>query len=130
LAALYQTFTFTKHNGHMFLVHSIVRLPHREDQPMKTHLMASPILAPDGACWGVRMQNRGHGRPWQHYKRTLLAAQLAIGLLCWLAYQAAAPDLVPAATAFIIMQVSALVGSMWANRLQKAPTSSGSSALN
>jgi hypothetical protein len=55
---------------------------------------------------------------------------LAIGLVCWIAYQAAAPDLVPAATVFIIMQVSALVGSMWANRLRRTPTPSGSSVLN
>jgi hypothetical protein len=97
---------------------------------MKTTLMANPILAPGGAYWGVRMQNRSDGHLWHHYKRTFLAAQLAIGLVCWIAYQAAAPDLVPAATVFIIMQVSALVGSMWANRLRRTPTPSGSSVLN
>jgi hypothetical protein len=97
---------------------------------MKTTLIANPILAPGGAYWGVRMQNRSDGQLWHHYKRAFLAAQLAIGFLCWIAYQAAAPDLGPAATVFIIMQVSALVGSMWANRLRRTLTSSGSSVLN
>jgi small-conductance mechanosensitive channel len=97
---------------------------------MKTTLMASPILAPGGAYWGVRMQNRSDGHLWRHYKRTFLAAQLAIGLVCWIAYQAAAPDLVPAATVFVIMQVSALVGSMWANRLRRTLISSRPSVLN
>ena len=97
---------------------------------MKTTLMANPILAPGGAYWGVRMQNRSDGHLWHHYKRTFLAAQLAIGLVCWIAYQAAAPDLVPAATVFVIMQVSALVGSMWAYRLRRTLISSRPSVLN
>ncbi|MGB8294057.1 MAG: hypothetical protein WCG85_01375 [Polyangia bacterium] len=97
---------------------------------MKTTLMASPILAPGGAYWGVRMQNRSDGHLWHHDKRTFLAAQLAIGLVCWIAYQAAAPDLVPTAAVFIIMQVSALVGSMRANRLRSTLISSRSSVLN
>jgi hypothetical protein len=71
---------------------------------------------------------RGHVS--NHYTRTLLPAQLAIGLICWLTYRAAAPDLGPVATVFIVMQVSAVIASMWANRLRRRMTSVTSRLIN
>jgi len=53
------------------------------------------------------------------HTKTFVAVQVAIGLVCWMTYRAAAPDLGPAATAFIVMQVGAVAGTIWANRVRK-----------
>ncbi len=67
---------------------------------------------------------------WYHYKRTFIAVQLAIGLVCWMIYRAAAPDPGPAATAFMVMQVGAVAGSIWVKRLRRRLTSGDSRFLN
>jgi hypothetical protein len=67
---------------------------------------------------------------WYPYKRTFIALELAIGFVCCMVYRAAAPDLAPAATAFIVMQVGAVAGSIWANRLRKKVTCSVSRLFN
>ena len=53
---------------------------------------------------------------WYHYKRMF--------------YRAAAPDPGPAATAFMVMQVGAVAGSLWVNRLRGGLTSGDSRFLN
>ena len=73
--------------------------------------MLGPIRTPSG------------GHAWSYYKKTFLAVQLAVG-------RAAAPDLGPAATVFIVMQVSAVIGSIWANRLRRKMTCGCSRVLN
>lgn len=82
-----------------------------------------------GEC-SVRTHAKSGGHMWDYYKKTFIAVQLAIGLVCWMTYRAAAPDLGPAATVFIVMQVSAVVGSIWANRLRRTMTSGASRVLN
>jgi hypothetical protein len=67
---------------------------------------------------------------WHYYKRILIALQLATAFVCWMVYRAAAPDLAPVATAFIVMQVGAVAGSIWANRLRKRVTCSVSRLFN
>jgi hypothetical protein len=64
-------------------------------------------------------ENRSEMLMRRYYTKTLGALQLAIGLVCWMTYRAAAPDLGPAATVFIVMQVGAVAGSIWANRLRR-----------
>jgi hypothetical protein len=76
----------------------------------------------------TRIRKGGH--IWNYYTKTFLPVQLAIGLICCLTYRAAAPDLGPAATVFIVMQVSAVIGAMWANRLQRRMTSVTSRLIN
>jgi hypothetical protein len=71
---------------------------------------------------------RGHVS--NYYTRAFFPAQLAIGLICWLTYTAAAPDLGPVATVFIVMQVSAVIASMWANRVRRRMTSVTSRLIN
>ena len=67
---------------------------------------------------------------WYHYKSTLIGAQLAIGLICWMIYRAAAPDPGLAATAFMVMQVGAVVGSIRLKRLRRRLTLGDSRFLN
>ena len=76
----------------------------------------------------TRIRKGGHMS--NYYTRTFLPVQLAIGLICCLTYRAAAPDLSPAATVFIVVQVSAVIASMWANRLRKRMTSVTSRLIN
>jgi len=71
---------------------------------------------------------RGHVS--NYYTRAFFPAQLAIGLICWLTYRAAAPDLGPVATVFIVTQVSAVIASMWANRVRRRMTSVTSRLIN
>jgi hypothetical protein len=67
---------------------------------------------------------------WNYYKKTFLAVQIAIGLVCWLTYETTAHDLGSAAIVFIVMQVSAVIGSLWANRLRRKMTCNASGVLN
>jgi hypothetical protein len=67
---------------------------------------------------------------WNYYKKTFLAVQIAIALVCWLTYRMASHDLGSAAIVFIVMQVSAVIGSLWANRLRRKMTCNASGALN
>jgi hypothetical protein len=67
---------------------------------------------------------------WNYSKRTFLAVQLAIGLICWMTYRAAAPNLGPSVVMFVVMQVSAVIGSMWANRLRRKTMVGVSRVLN
>ena len=73
---------------------------------------------------------RIRGQVSNYYTRAFFPAQLVIGLICWLTYRAAAPDLGPVATVFIVMQVSAVIGAMWANRLRRRMTSVTSRLIN
>jgi hypothetical protein len=59
-----------------------------------------------------------------------LSMQMAIGLVCWMTYRAANHDLGAAATLFIVMQVGAVVGSLWATRLRREMTGGTSRVLN
>ena len=73
---------------------------------------------------------QGGGRMSNYYAKTLFPVQLAIALICWLIYRAAAPDPGPAATVFIVLQVSAVIASMWTNRLRRRARSVTSRLLN
>ena len=83
--------------------------------------MTNPIHD-QGEQYGVRMQNRRKGQVWDHSNKTFIVLQLTAALVSWLIYRAAAHDLGPAGTAFVLMQVCAVVGSLWANRLRRKMT--------
>jgi hypothetical protein len=76
------------------------------------------------------MQAKSGGTMFDYYKKTFWAVQLAIALVCWMTYRTAGGDLGPAATVFIVMQVSAVIGSMWASRLRRKMTAGPSRGLN
>ena len=67
---------------------------------------------------------------WNYYRKTFAAVQLAIGLVCWMTYRTAAHDLGSVAVVFIVMQTSAVIGSLWANRLRRKVTCGASRVLN
>jgi hypothetical protein len=56
---------------------------------------------------------------WDYYKRTFVMVQIAILLVGYLAYSATNHSLVVPIVFFATMQVSALFGAMWANRLRR-----------
>jgi hypothetical protein len=56
---------------------------------------------------------------WSYYKRTFVSVQLFAGAICWMVYRATNHQLPPTAVFFISMQVGAVLGAMWANRLRK-----------
>ena len=78
----------------------------------------------------VRMRGEAKGHTLDYYKKTFFAVQLAIAAVCWMTYRAAGSDFVPVGTVFIVMQVSAVIGSMWASRLHTKMTAAGSRVVN
>ena len=67
---------------------------------------------------------------WRYYKRTFIPVQLFIGAVCWMVYRATNHQLPPTTLFLIVMQVGAVMGAMWANRLQKKTTRSTSCLPN
>jgi hypothetical protein len=67
---------------------------------------------------------------WNYYKRTFVAVQLLSGLVSWTVYKNTNHLWVPTAVFFLSMQVSALFGAMWANRLRGKLQSSPAIPLN
>lgn len=67
---------------------------------------------------------------WDYYKRTFLAVQFATGLVSWMVYRASNHLLAPTAVFFLSMQLSAVFGAMWANRLRKKLQRSTSCLIN
>ena len=56
---------------------------------------------------------------WDYYKRTFAAVQLVALLGVYLAYTKTNHALLPPVVIFLSMQVSAVFGAMWANRLRR-----------
>jgi hypothetical protein len=55
---------------------------------------------------------------WSHYKLMFLAVQLVAFVVSWLVYRVTNHALAPVAVFFLSMQVSAVLGATWANRLR------------
>ena len=53
---------------------------------------------------------------WHYYKRILPVAQLVTGALSLAVYQTMGYRLVPAAGCFLVMQLGAVAGALWAHR--------------
>ncbi len=56
---------------------------------------------------------------WDYYKRTFVMVQVAALLVSALVYTKASHGLVAPLVFFMAMQVSAVFGAMWANRLRR-----------
>ena len=67
---------------------------------------------------------------WSYYKRTFLAVQFATLLVSFMAYRTTKPLWVPTLLFFLSMQVSSVLGAMWANRLRKKMHSCAPITLN
>jgi hypothetical protein len=67
---------------------------------------------------------------WDYYKRTFWAVQLAAGAVSWMVYRATNHLWFPTAVFFVSMQVSAVFGAMWANRLRNKIQARSSCAIN
>ena len=67
---------------------------------------------------------------WSHHKKSFIALQFFSLAVSWMLYRITTPLLTPAAVFFLSMQVSAVLGSMWANRLRKETQSSSTMMLN
>jgi hypothetical protein len=59
------------------------------------------------------------GLVWSHYKKSFLFIQLLILAVIVAVYQAAEHRLAVTAFFFVIMQLSSVIGSMWAMRLRR-----------
>ena len=66
---------------------------------------------------------------WDYYKKTFLAVQLFSAVVSTMVYRSS-HSLAPAAVFFLSMEVSALFGAMWANRLRKKTQSRTSCLIN
>jgi hypothetical protein len=67
---------------------------------------------------------------WDYYKRTFLAVQLAAGLVSYMVYRDTNHAWMPTAVFFLSMQISAVFGAMWANRLRRKIQAHSSCAIN
>jgi hypothetical protein len=56
---------------------------------------------------------------WDYYKRTFVVVQLAAVAVSIMVYRNTNHAWFPPAVFFVAMQVSAVFGAMWANRLRK-----------
>ena len=56
---------------------------------------------------------------WDYYKRTFVAVQVAALLAGYMAYTKTNHALFPPVVLFLSMQVSAVFGALWANRLRR-----------
>jgi hypothetical protein len=56
---------------------------------------------------------------WRYYKRTFLAVQLFAVLVSWMVYRSTKPMVGPPLVFFLFMQMSAVLGAFWAQRLGK-----------
>ena len=56
---------------------------------------------------------------WDYYKRTFAAVQVAALLVCYMVYTKTNHALFPPVVFFLSMQVSAVLGALWANRLRR-----------
>ena len=59
------------------------------------------------------------GAMWDYYKRTFVVVQLAAVMVSYMAYRNANHAWFPPVAFFVAMQVGAVFGSMWANRLRR-----------
>jgi hypothetical protein len=67
---------------------------------------------------------------WDYYKRTFLAVQLAAGGVSWMVYRSTSHQWMPTAVFFLSMQVSAVFGAMWANRLRRRMQARATCVIN
>jgi len=56
---------------------------------------------------------------WDYYKRTFVIVQIAALLVSYMVYRNSNHAIVPPLVFFLFMQVSAVFGAMWANRLRR-----------
>jgi hypothetical protein len=56
---------------------------------------------------------------WDYYKRTFAMVQFAALLVSYMVYSASNHKIVPSLVFFASMQISAVFGAMWANRLRR-----------
>ncbi len=56
---------------------------------------------------------------WDYYKRTFVMVQLATLVVSFMAYLASNHAVIPPLVFFAFMQMSAVLGAMWANRLRR-----------
>jgi hypothetical protein len=56
---------------------------------------------------------------WDYYKRTFVIVQIATVLVSYMVYRNSNHAMVPPVVFFAFMQVSAVFGAMWANRLRR-----------
>jgi hypothetical protein len=56
---------------------------------------------------------------WDYYKRTFVAVQMAALLVSYMVYRNTHHAVVPPLVFFLSMQISAVFGAMWANRLRR-----------
>ena len=67
---------------------------------------------------------------WNYYKRTFLAVQFFTFVVSWMVHRNTSTVWTPTLAFFVSMQVSALFGAMWANRLRKKTQSCAPMTLN
>jgi hypothetical protein len=56
---------------------------------------------------------------WDYYKRTFGAVQLATLLVSYMVYRHTNHAIIPPVAFFLTMQISAVFGAMWADRLRR-----------
>ena len=56
---------------------------------------------------------------WDYYKKTFMAVQLAALLVSYMVYRNTNHAVIPPIVFFLTMQLSAVFGAMWANRLRR-----------
>ena len=56
---------------------------------------------------------------WDYYKKTFLLVQIVAFLISYMVYRNANHAWAPPIVFFLFMQVSAVFGAMWANRLRR-----------
>jgi hypothetical protein len=67
---------------------------------------------------------------WNHYKRIFPVAQLVTGAVSLAVYQTMANQWVPAACCFMLMQIGAVAGALWAHRWSRKLTTHTSCLMN
>lgn len=56
---------------------------------------------------------------WDYYKRTFVMVQIAALAVSYMVYRNSSHAVLPPLVFFVFMQVSAVFGAMWANRLRR-----------
>jgi len=67
---------------------------------------------------------------WSHYKQSFIAVQTFSLVVGWMLYRNTTPLWTPAVVFFLSMQVSSLLGAMWANQLRNETRTSLPTMLN
>ena len=65
----------------------------------------------------TRSKTRGTSEMWKHYRKTFVRMQIVIAIVTGIVFFVAQRQLPPAVLFFVVMQIGAIVGAIWAARL-------------